>query len=965
MTHRTGKNFYLRIIFPTLLAIILFVISMFLIIIPLLKDELMEDKKEMIRELTNSAWSILEEQHAKEEEGLLTKPEAQKRAIQTIQSLRYGKERKDYFWITNTTPVMVMHPYRNDLNGINLADYTDKHEKKMFREMAETAQKHGDGFVDYLWHCKDDQTKTVPKVSYVKSFTPWSWIIGTGIYLDDVEEEMGAISSTLFKISSAITLLIVLLLFKTNLESLKIERKREQAEKDLEETGKKYQALVEVSTEGVLMFIEGNLVYSNKPALEMLGHARGLAETDLDTIFSHNAKSYQVYKDVLKNPNACSNFEATLLTAYGNLLETHISVANITLENQDGVILTLKDISKNKEIEEELGLSRQRYQSLTDNLHIGIFRIDTSQKGTFIEANPATSAIFGFKNQDQLFNTPLSLLFTDLLDWENLKGQLDEKGFVEKSVIPLRRYDESNTIISISMGGILNNEGVVEYFEGIIEDITERVKAEQERENLIVELQTSLLFTNQPIKEFTNPPLTCKMDCSIHNAVEIMKKHQQSAILIQTETGDDLGIVTDYDISHRFAVENMAPETPVQQIMSSPVIFVSDDALLFEATRLTQEKSIRHLYTRGADGRINGIIDNRDLLHFHQYSSSLLIREIHEAGSVDALSNVQERLPRMIKILIDSGAKSENITKLISKVSDLINEKIITFAIAELGPPPADFSFVAFGSVGRSEQTLVTDQDNAIIYEDVLEDKDEETLAYFISLGEKVCKNLDRVGYSLCKGEIMARNPKWCQPLSSWKNYFHHWITEATPQDLLEINIFFDFRTLHGERRLTEKLRQYIDNLLQKNRLFFINFAQNALQYKPPIDFFGKIVVGSSDTKPEAFNIKNAMKLLLNFARIYSLQYNIAETNTLLRMKKLYDIGAIEENSYKETVEVYNYLMQTRLKHQIGMMDRNLPPDNFINPKRLTDIELTMLKRALSHLSDIQTKIKFHFKVSG
>jgi len=965
MKYHTSKSFSLRIIFPTLLAILLFIISMFLIIIPLLKGELMEDKKEMIHELTNSAWSILEEQYAKEKEGLLTRPEAQKRALQVIQNLRYGKESKDYFWITDTTPVMVMHPYRGDLIGINLMDYTDKNEKKLFHEMVEIAQKHGDGFVDYHWQWKDDQTKIVPKVSYVKSFTPWSWIIGTGIYLNDVEEEISAINSTLFMISSAITLLIVILLFKINLESLKIEKKREQAEKDLEESEKKYRALVEVSTEGILMFIEGNLAYNSQPVLDMLGFAEDLTETDLDTIFSQDAKSYQVYKEILKTPNACRNFDATLLTAQNNLLETHISAANITLENQEGVILTLKDISKNKKIEEELGLSRQRYQSLTDNLHIGIFRIDTSKKGNFIEANPATAEIFGFKNRDQLFNTPLSLLFTDLLDWENLKAQLSEKGFVKNSVFPLRRHSGNNTVISISMGEILNDKRVVESFEGIIEDITERVKAEQERENLIIELQTSQLFTNQPIKEFTTTPLTCKMNCSIHKAAEIMKKHQQNAILIQTETGDDIGIVTNYDISHRFVVENMTPETPIYQIMRSPVIFVSDDALVFEATRLTQDKSIRHLYTRGADGRINGIIDNRNLLHFHQYSSSLLIREIHEAESVDALVHVHERLPRMIKTLIDSGAKSENTTKLISKISDLISEKIITFAIEELGPPPADFSFVALGSVGRSEQTLVTDQDNAIIYEDVEEDKKEETQAYFMSLGEKVCKNLDRVGYSLCKGEIMAMNSKWCQPFSSWKNYFHHWITEATPQALLEINIFFDFRTLHGKRRLTEKLRQYIDHLLQKNRLFFINFAQNILLYKTPIGFFGKIVVGSSDKKPEAFNIKNAMKLLLNFARIYSLQYNIAETNTLLRMNKLYDIGAIKENSYKETVEVYNYLMQTRLKHQIAMMDRNLPPDNFINPKHLTDIELAMLKRALSHLSQIQAKIKFHFKGSG
>ncbi len=965
MKRRRRKSFSLKIILPTMLAIVLFVTSMFVIIIPLMKGELMEDKRALIRELTNSAWSILENQYTKEEKGLLSRQKAQKSAIEIIQGLRYGVKRRSYFWITDTTPTMLMHPYREDLNGVNLSNYTDSRNKKLFREMVEIVQKDGDGFVDYLWQWNDDQTRTVPKLSYVKIFSPWGWIIGTGIYLDDTKEEISTISSTIFKMSSAITFLIVLLLFQINMESLQIERKREQAEKEREKSEKKLRALVEASTEGVLMFIEGKLAYNNKPVLDMLGYAEDLSETNLKTIFREDTKDYQLYTDALKSHNRSHDFEASLLTAHGTSLNVHISVTGTTLEDRNGVILTLKDISKNKKIENELGRSRQRYQSLTNNLHIGVFCIDASKKGNFIEANPATAEIFGFQERKQLFNTPISLLFTDLLDWENLKAQLKEKGFVEKSVFPLRKHDGSNTTISISMGAALNDEGEIKYFEGIIEDITEAVKSEQERENLIVELQTSLLFINQPIKEFARPPLTCKMNSPIPDAAEIMKKHQQSAILIQTETGDDLGVITDFDISHRFVVEKMAPETQVHQIMSSSIYSVPDDALLFEATRITQEKSIRHLFTHGTDGRINGIIDNRDLLNFHQYSSSLLIREIDTAQSVKNIIKAHDRLPRMIKTLINSGAKSENITKLISKVSDLITEKIITFAIEELGPPPVDFSFMALGSEGRAEQTLATDQDNAIIYEDVEEGKKEETQAYFISLGNQVCKNLGLVGYRLCEGEIMAMNPKWCQPISTWKNYFHHWITEATPQNLLEINIFFDFRNLYGKQRFAEKLRQYIDHLLQKNRLFFIYFAQNTLLYKPPIGFFGKIVVETSDKNPETFNIKNAMKLLLNFARIYSLQYNVTETNTLLRIKKLYEIGAIKKNISQETTEVYNHLMQLRLKHQTIMLNNNLPPDNFINPKNLTDIELSMLKRALSHLSQIQTNIKFHFKGSG
>ncbi|MBN2332113.1 MAG: cache domain-containing protein [Deltaproteobacteria bacterium] len=959
------KSFSLRIIVPTLVAIILFVVSMFIIIIPSVQRELLEDKREMIRELTNSAWSILDEQHTKEKLGLLTKQEAQKRAVEGIRCLRYGKERKDYFWITDTAPVMIMHPYRDDLNGTNLSEYTDMHEKKLFVEMVDIANKYGDGFVNYMWQWKDDQTRIVPKISYVKSFPPWGWIIGTGIYYEDVKDEIAGMSSMLMKISSGITLLIALILLFITLESMKIERKREQAEKDLQESEKKYRTLVEAATEGVLMFIEGRLVHANKPVATMLGYEQTLSDADLQAVFAQGQKGYRQYRDAVANRKTSPSFEAMVRTSNGTLLEILISVATITFEGKDGCILTLKDISSNKKIEEELGLSRQRYQSLTDNLHIGVFRIDSSRKGNFVEANPATAEIFGFTTREQLFSTAISDLFIDAQSWKDISALLKKEGFVKKKVVLLKRHDGTGMVVSLSLGQRLNDEGGGNYYEGIMEDITERKKLEHERENLIVELQTSLLFINQPIKEFTRSPLTCRMSSSIRTAAEMMKKNKQHAIVIQTEQEDAIGIVTDYDITRRVVAENMPPDKPVYEIMSSPIISVPDDALIFEAVLVAQNESVQHLLTRDDEGRINGIIDNQDILHFHRFSSSLLIREISEAESIEAIIEAHKRLPKLIKTLIDSGAKSENITKLISKVSDLINEKIITFAINELGPPPTEFAFVALGSEGRAEQTLVTDQDNSIIFKDVGEDQQKETHAYFMKLGERVCGDLDRVGYALCKGDIMARNPKWCQPLAVWKGYFHHWITGATAQDLLEINIFFDFRSIYGSERLTDELRQFTDNLLQQNRLFFINFAQNALLYKPPIGFFGNIVVDSSDKKSQSFNIKNAMKLLLNFSRIYALQHQVDETNTIMRLKRLHEMGILKKAMYNETIQVYNYLMQIRLKHQATMIDNNLIPNNFINLKALTDIEQTMLKGAFSHLTNIQTKISFDFKGSG
>ena len=207
----------------------------------------------------------------------------------------------------------------------------------------------------------------------------------------------------------------------------------------------------------------------------------------------------------------------------------------------------------------------------------------------------------------------------------------------------------------------------------------------------------------------------------------------------------------------------------------------------------------------------------------------------------------------------------------------------------------------------------------------------------------------------------MARNPKWCQPLSGWKKHFHGWINEAEPQDLLEVNIFFDFRCVYGKKELTSQLRIYIDGLLKARPVFFQFIARNALLYKPPIGFFGNIVVDSSGENPSTFDIKESIKPIVNFARLYALKHGIEEINTLDRLYRLYGSDVLNKSSYEEIVKVYDYLMQMRFKHQAMALNENLKPDNFINPRLLTDIEHTLLKNMFSQIGNFQKRLSYDF----
>jgi CBS domain-containing protein len=315
--------------------------------------------------------------------------------------------------------------------------------------------------------------------------------------------------------------------------------------------------------------------------------------------------------------------------------------------------------------------------------------------------------------------------------------------------------------------------------------------------------------------------------------------------------------------------------------------------------------------------------------------------------------------------MINSGATIRNVTWLITTFSDIVLKKAIGFAAEELGPPPARFAFITMGSEGRKEQTLKTDQDNAIIYDDDEQSSERSKLElkhYFLKLGKRVCTWLDQIGYHFCKGDIMAGNPKWCRPLSAWKKYFFDWIHAAGPEDLLNSSIFFDFRFGGGDAHLVESLGDYLFKSLEAWPGFFRHMTENALYFKPPIGLFGQLLVESRGKHRSCLNIKHAMTAIVDYARIYALNNGIRETNTQERLYQLYLKRVLDPEAYREIEQAFNFIMQIRITHQINaIIVKGISPDNHINPKKLTAIEQKMLKMSLKRIASMQKQISLEF----
>jgi CBS domain-containing protein len=480
----------------------------------------------------------------------------------------------------------------------------------------------------------------------------------------------------------------------------------------------------------------------------------------------------------------------------------------------------------------------------------------------------------------------------------------------------------------------------------------------------IKDKEFNLPFFNQPISAIFKPNLvTCSHKAPIREAAKKMVKSNSGSIFLKNRKGKIEGIITDAGLREKFVAQGLSNGHPASAIAFDAVATIPADAQVFEAFLAMTGQSLSHLAVSSKGDSIIGTISNKDLIAAQANSTYLLVKTIKSARSFSKLENMHSKMTMMLLDPIRNGANPEYITRLITTISDAIMDKVMELSVDALGPPPCRFAFMIMGSEGREEQTLVSDQDNGIVYED-LEDEaaNEKAAAYFAKLAEMVCDQLNAAGYKFCDGECMAKNPKWCRPLSGWKKYFYDWIYHASPEDLLNSSIFFDFKGAWGDLGLTDQLKSYLLDLVSNNVGFLRHLTENALHFKPPIGFFGKLVVESKGENKDSLNIKWAMLPIVDLARIYSLKHNIAQTNTLTRLFRLYMKRVFTNKEYIDLIQSYNFVMSLRFMRQITtIIDEERPPDNYINHKNLSYLDRAMLKEIFKKLESFQGKLKTDF----
>ncbi len=912
--HKKGNKFFVNIILPTLFTIFFFIITIFFIIIPRIRENIMIVKREMTKELTNSAYSILVEYENEEKKGNLSSKQAQEAAISRIKYLRYGDENKDYFWLTDLHPTMIMHPYRSDLNGKDLSNFTDAHNKKLFVEFVKTVESNESGYVDYMWQWKDDSTHIVPKLSYVKIFKPWNWIIGTGIYLEDVKKEIESLTNKLILISLAISSVIALLLFYITRQSLIIERKRKTAEIKLRASREKYKTLVEATTDGLILIMDNKIVFTNNKFNQLIGYSlEELMGKSFTFLISKNNPE-KVKKKFMDQNITDGKFELELNKKTGEAIDLLIQVSTIILSDKTSKILTLKDISLNPDVK----LNSENLQTLLDEVDIGFIRIIPEEKFQVIYANNSMVNMLGYSSNKDLSRQNILDLIADQEDKKNLENLLIKKNKLNS--IELRLKHKNNSIITVNANlKVYLNEQQQLICDGIVENITQQTKLVQDYKSIIAELHTKSSFMFQQVSSFVKHVGYTELESTASSILDQMNRQKYDAVVVRKSGEEFVGIITAKDIINRIILKGLTLDKLAYEFMSAPIISINSSTPIHEAIQLFNQNQFNHLIVKNENGSIAGMLSLQQLQSVFLTNYSFIEQQIQNAETDEELIHYYNHFVLYCQSLIVQANQIKNIGKIGASISKLITSQIIKLSIAQLGPPPVDFAFVALGSEGRKEQTLATDQDNAIIFEDNINTDFKINQEYFIRLGEKICFSLNKVGFKYCKGMIMARNPKWVQPLSQWKNYFTEWINTPEPKHLLDTSIFFDMRAIYGSHSFVDNLHQHIHSISYQNASFFYNLADNVLSFKPSISITGNLVTEKKADK-EFIDLKYAVVPIIMFVRIYALQHNIKSINTEERLFSLYEKQIISQTTLNEILFSFHFLMNLRYKHQSEMI---------------------------------------------
>jgi CBS domain-containing protein len=462
-------------------------------------------------------------------------------------------------------------------------------------------------------------------------------------------------------------------------------------------------------------------------------------------------------------------------------------------------------------------------------------------------------------------------------------------------------------------------------------------------------------------------PLTCAPDTPLREALRRMNDANVGSIIVVERDaggGDRLaGILTRTDLIGRVILPEVPLSAVAASVMSGGVMSLEAGDTAADAALLMAEHSIRHIPVMARDrgpARVLGVVSERDLFALQRLTLRQLAVEIRRADGVEALAVIAGDIRRLSHHLVAQGVGAAQLTRLISHLNDQLTARLLTLACSRFSIDPQSFCWLSFGSEGRGEQTIATDQDNGILY---LEGAASQ--GALLELARFVNEALASCGFPLCKGNIMACNPSLTLAWAGWENVFDRWIDRGDPEALLAASIYFDFRPLFGNVGLANQLREDVVHRAQSNERFLKQMSDNAMRNRPPAaGRLAESLFGEAGG-PERVDLKmHGTVPFVDAARIWALHAGLHETNTSERYKRLAESGKLPAADVDGWIAAFEFLQLMRLRsqhrreHTQGTGHEN---PNEVELRSLSPLDRRILNESFRQARKVQQRLQLDF----
>ena len=443
-------------------------------------------------------------------------------------------------------------------------------------------------------------------------------------------------------------------------------------------------------------------------------------------------------------------------------------------------------------------------------------------------------------------------------------------------------------------------------------------------------------------------PVFIDQGATVGEAARMMSEARVSSVLVR---GDPPGILTDRDFRGRVLAQGLGPATPVSDVMSRPLRTLHAGASLFEALLFMLTHRIHHLPLE-KEGLIVGVVTDTDLLRQQIKTPLYLLSRVEKMEDRSVLADYGGELAGMVEALFSGSLDVAQIGRVVSSLNDALVSALLRQAEAGLGPPPTPYAWIVFGSEGRMEQALLTDQDNALVF---AEDSP-GARTYFAELAGQVVNGLIEAGFPPCRGGFMAT--AWCHPLAEWERLFRGWTESPTPQHLVEAANFFDYRAVHGGLDLGSIERIVLGS--SERSVFLAQLARVTIEFRPPIGFFHRIQASEGGVDLKAGGIIPIVSL----ARLHALEARVSVRPTIERLDAAVGAGVLSREGAETLGEAFRFILRLRLRGQLAKIRVRQTPGNRASLEDLSPLERRHLKESFVAIHEAQEAAALRYQTS-